>query len=91
MADGTRKVTSISEITGMEQDVITMQEIFSFTKAGLNKAGKTMGVFKATGIRPKCSDQLGTAGYPLPMDMFEHEYRVGMPQDDPGDRARRGW
>jgi pilus assembly protein CpaF len=91
MADGTRKVTSISEITGMEQDVITMQEIFSFTKAGLNKAGKTMGVFKATGIRPKCSDQLGTAGYPLPMDMFEHEYRVGMPQEGPGDRARRGW
>jgi len=89
MADGTRKVTSISEITGMEQDVITMQEIFSFTKTGLNEAGKMMGVFKASGIRPKCADQLATAGYPLPMDMFEHEHRVGMPQREAGDWGRR--
>jgi pilus assembly protein CpaF len=91
MADGTRKVTAISEITGMEQDVITMQEIFSFTKTGLDQAGKMMGVFKASGIRPKCAEQLATAGYPLPMDMFEHEHRVGMPQDGAGDRGRRPW
>jgi len=89
MADGTRKVTAISEVTGMEQDVITMQDIFTFTKSGLDAAGKMMGVFKASGIRPKCSDQLATAGYPLPMDMFEHEHRVGMPQHDAGDRGRR--
>ena len=87
MADGTRKVTSISEVTGMEQDVITMQEIFSFTKTGLDQAGKMMGLFKASGIRPKCAEQLATAGYPLPMDMFEHQHRVGgMP---PADQARR--
>jgi len=87
MADGTRKVTSIAEVTGMEQDVITMQEIFSFTKSGLDQNGKMMGLFKASGIRPKCSEQLGTAGYPLPMDMFEHQHRVGgTPQ---GDLARR--
>ena len=86
MADGTRKVTSIAEVTGMEQDVITMQEIFSFTKSGLDKVGKMMGLFKASGIRPKCSEQLSTAGYPLPMDMFEHQHRVGgMPED----QARR--
>jgi len=48
-----------------------------------------MGVFKASGIRPKCADQLATAGYPLPMDMFEHEHRVGMPPHDAGDRGRR--
>jgi pilus assembly protein CpaF len=84
MADGTRKVTSIAEVTGMEQDVITMQEIFSFTKSGLDQNGKMMGLFKASGIRPKCAEQLSTAGYPLPMDMFEHQYRVGgMPQGDP--------
>ncbi|NOT27192.1 MAG: CpaF family protein [Acidobacteria bacterium] len=77
MADGTRKVTSISEVTGMEQDVITMQEIFSFTKSGLDETGKMMGLFKASGIRPKCAEQLATAGYPLPMDMFEHQHRVG--------------
>jgi pilus assembly protein CpaF len=77
MADGTRKVTSISEVTGMEQDVITMQEIFSFTKSGLDQNGKMMGLFKASGIRPKCAEQLATAGYPLPMDMFEHQHRIG--------------
>ena len=87
MAEGTRKVTSIAEVTGMEQDVITMQEIFSFTKSGLDQLGKMMGVFKASGIRPKCAEQLSTAGYPLPMDMFEHQHRVGgQPQ---GDQARR--
>jgi pilus assembly protein CpaF len=87
MADGTRKVTSIAEVTGMEQEVITMQEIFSFTKSGLDQAGKMMGLFKASGIRPKCAEQLSTAGYPLPMDMFEHQHRVGgLPQ---GDQARR--
>jgi len=87
MADGTRKVTSIAEVTGMEQDVITMQEIFSFTKSGLNQNGKMMGLFKASGIRPKCAEQLSTAGYPLPMDMFEHQHRVGgLPE---GDHARR--
>jgi pilus assembly protein CpaF len=88
MADGTRKVTSISEVTGMEQDVITMQEIFTFTKSGMDAAGKVMGTFKATGVRPKCAEQLGLAGFPLPMDMFEHVHRVNMPHDYPSERAR---
>src|SRR6187397_2608238 len=57
MSDGTRKVTSVSEITGMEQDVITMQEIFSFKKVGVNESGKVMGHFRATGIRPKCAEK----------------------------------
>src|SRR5688572_20473851 len=87
MADGTRKVTSIAEVTGMEQDVITMQEIFTFAKSGLDQTGKMMGLFKASGIRPKCAEQLAMAGYPLPMDMFEHQHRVGgTPQVD---QARR--
>jgi pilus assembly protein CpaF len=72
MADGTRKVTGISEITGMEGDVITMQEIFVFERTGISKDGKVTGRFRATGIRPKCSDRIGAAGMPLPMDMFEH-------------------
>jgi len=71
-ADGTRKVTSISEITGMEGDVITMQEIFLFEKTGITKSGKVIGCFRATGIRPKCSDRLAASGSPLPADMFEH-------------------
>jgi pilus assembly protein CpaF len=77
LTDGTRRVTSISEITGMEQDVITMQEIFAFQRTGLDKEGRVLGLFKATGIRPKCADLLATAGHTLPMDMFEHAQPLG--------------
>jgi pilus assembly protein CpaF len=56
----------------MEQDVITMQDIFVFERTGLGKDGKVLGRFRATGIRPKCSPQLIQSGFPLPMDMFEH-------------------
>jgi pilus assembly protein CpaF len=72
MSDGTRKVTGISEITGMEGDVITMQEIFVFERTGIGRDGKVSGRFRATGIRPKCSDRIAAAGMPLPMGMFEH-------------------
>jgi len=72
MADGTRKVTGIAEITGMEGDVITMQDIFVFERQGLGPDGKVRGRFRATGIRPKCNDRLAAAGTPLRMDMFEH-------------------
>lgn len=71
LSDGTRKVTSISEITGMEGDVITMQEIFMFEKIGVNQEGKVIGRFRATGVRPKCCDRLKAAGVILPPDMFE--------------------
>jgi pilus assembly protein CpaF len=76
LADGTRKVTSISEITGMEGEVITMQEIFQFERTGLTPDGKVIGRFRASGIRPKCSDRLAAAGQALPMDMFEHCHYV---------------
>jgi len=71
LSDGTRKVTSISEITGMEGDVITMQEIFMFEKIGITAEGKVIGRFRATGVRPKCSDRLRAAGIQLPASMFE--------------------
>jgi pilus assembly protein CpaF len=83
LADGTRRVTSISEITGMEQDAIAMQEIFAFQQSGIDKDGKVMGRFRATGIRPKCADKIGTAGIPLPMDMFSHVHPVN---EAPGER-----
>jgi pilus assembly protein CpaF len=76
MSDGTRKVTSIAEITGMEQDVITMQEIFRFERTGLTREGKVTGRFRATGIRPKCTERLETMGMRLPVDMFEHVHLV---------------
>jgi pilus assembly protein CpaF len=71
MSDGTRKVTSISEITGMEGDVITMQEVFTFEKLGITTEGKVIGRFRATGVRPKVCERLKASGIHLPPDMFE--------------------
>jgi pilus assembly protein CpaF len=64
-------VTSIAEITGMEGDVITMQEIFVFEKMGVTQDGKAIGRFRATGVRPKCCERLKACGIHLPADMFE--------------------
>jgi len=71
LSDGSRKITSISEITGMEGDVITMQEIFLFEKMGITQDGKVIGRFRATGVRPKVCERLKTSGIHLPADMFE--------------------
>jgi pilus assembly protein CpaF len=72
LADGSRRVTAISEITGMEGEVITMQEIFVFDKQGINAEGRVVGQFRATGIRPRCAEKLAAAGHPLPLTLFEH-------------------
>jgi pilus assembly protein CpaF len=71
LQDGSRRVTSISEISGMEGDIITMQEIFVFEKTGLNADGKVTGRFRATGVRPKCWERLRGSGIHLPADMFD--------------------
>ncbi len=71
LSDGTRKVTSVSEITGMEGDIITMQEIYVFEKMGVTQDGKVIGRFRATGVRPKCCERLRASGIHLPADMFE--------------------
>jgi pilus assembly protein CpaF len=71
LSDGTRKITSVSEVTGMEGGIITMQDIFVFERIGLREDGKVRGRFKATGIRPKCSDRLAASGVKLPADMFD--------------------
>src|ERR1700693_6273975 len=71
LSDGSRKITSVSEITGMEGDVITMQEIFVFEKIGITQDGKVIGRFRATGVRPKCCERLKASGIHLPGDMFE--------------------
>jgi pilus assembly protein CpaF len=76
MSDGTRKVTSVSEITGMEENIISMQEIFTFTKKGIGPDGKVIGAFQPTRIRPRFLDRLRTAGINLPPSLFEHETLV---------------
>ena len=67
-----RRVTAISEITGMEQGVITMQDIFLFERTGLAPEGRVQGHFRATGIRPKCAQQLAQGGFHMAPEMFEH-------------------
>ena len=76
MSDGSRKVTQISEITGMEGDVISLQDIFVFEREGLRHDGKVMGRFRATGVRPRCSERLAAAGTTLSPTLFEHNELV---------------
>jgi pilus assembly protein CpaF len=76
LSDGTRKITAVSEITGMENDVITMQDIFVFDRTGVTPAGRVLGRFRATGIRPKCAERLAASGRPLTAGMFEHVQQV---------------
>jgi len=76
MSDGTRKITSISEITGMEENVISMQEIFSFQKKGIGQDGRVIGVFVPTRIRPKFLERLRVSGMILPPSLFEKETLV---------------
>jgi pilus assembly protein CpaF len=64
-SDGARKVVKISEITGMESDVILMQDLFEFVRTGVTSTGKVLGEFRATGIRSKYADKMIAAGYPL--------------------------
>jgi pilus assembly protein CpaF len=76
MSDGTRKITSISEITGMEENVISMQEIFSFQKKGIGQDGRVIGTFVPTRIRPKFLERLRVSGMILPPSLFEKETQV---------------
>jgi pilus assembly protein CpaF len=71
LIDGKRKITSIQEITGMEGEVITMQEIFAFKQTGVGTSGEVEGYFHATGVRPKFMDRLHAFGVRLSDDMFD--------------------
>ncbi|MGO8734572.1 MAG: CpaF family protein [Terriglobia bacterium] len=71
MSDGTRKLVSLAEITGMEGEIVTMQEIFVFKKMGMGAGGDVLGEFVPTGIRPKFSERLAEAGIHLPSDLFD--------------------
>lgn len=71
MSDGSRKMMSVSEITGMEENVVSMQEIFKFTKKGIGPDGKVIGAFEPTHIRPKFLERLRVSGIFLPPSLFE--------------------
>jgi pilus assembly protein CpaF len=71
LSDGTRKMTSVQEITGMEGDVITLQEIFTYEQKGLDQQGHLKGRFRATGVRPKFMDRFAARGVTVPPDLFD--------------------
>ncbi|MGB8580123.1 MAG: CpaF family protein [Candidatus Sulfotelmatobacter sp.] len=76
LSDGTRKVISISEVTGMENDLIAMQELFTFERRSVDENGKIRGCFKATGVRPQFADRLATGGGRLRPALFESKTEV---------------
>jgi pilus assembly protein CpaF len=76
MSDGSRRVISITEVTGMEGEVVTLQDLFVFEKRGLDPDGKVLGRFAATGIRPKFYEKLLSAGIRLRTDLFEEVVEV---------------
>jgi pilus assembly protein CpaF len=75
LSDGTRKVTNISEITGVDENIISMHEIFTFQRKGLSN-GKVVGTFQATGIRPRFLEQLRVSGVNLPNHLFDRVMEV---------------
>ncbi|HEY3741609.1 MAG TPA: CpaF family protein [Bryobacteraceae bacterium] len=76
LSDGSRRVTSITEVTGMEGEVVTLQDLFVFEKRGLNPDGQVVGRFAATGIRPKFYEKLLAAGIRLRSDLFDEVVEI---------------
>ena len=76
MSDGTRKVVTISEITGLEENIVSMHDIFTFVRRGIGPDGRVIGSFQPSGIRPKFLDRLRVAGILLPVELFERSVEV---------------
>jgi pilus assembly protein CpaF len=84
LTDGTRKIVSLYEVVGMEGDIITMQEIFTFERQGVAEDGRVLGRFRATGIRPRFTERLQAWGIDLPAGLFSP-----LPDRTPAEGARR--
>ena len=76
MSDGTRRMTHLTEITGMDEEVVSMQDIFVFEKQGIGPNGRVIGQFSATGIRPKFAERLKASGITLPASLFEQTLQI---------------
>ncbi|MBP2676273.1 MAG: type secretion system protein, partial [Deltaproteobacteria bacterium] len=72
LSDGARKIVKVSEVTGMEGEVVVMQDIFVFEKQGLDPEGKVIGQFRASGVRPKFLDMIHMAGIHLGSEIFAY-------------------
>jgi pilus assembly protein CpaF len=71
LTDGSRRLISLQEITGMEGEVITMQEIYTYQRTGIDPEGRVLGRFRATGIRPKFAARMRTFGIQVKEAMFD--------------------
>ena len=76
MSDGTRRLTHFTEITGMDDEVVSMQDIFLFEKRGIGVGGRVLGRFYATGIRPKFAEKLRASGVTVPAALFDHSLEI---------------
>jgi len=76
MSDGSRRITHVTEITGMNEDIVSMQDIFLFEKRGIGLTGKVLGRFFATGVVPKFAERFKASGIGLPPNFFEHSLEV---------------
>jgi pilus assembly protein CpaF len=86
LPDGSRKIVSISEIVGMEGEVVTMQDLYVFQREGVDEEGKVIGRFRPTGIRPQFADKLAVRGIDLPAAMFVEDYSASS-----ASGSARGW
>ena len=75
LSDGTRKVVRVTEIVGMEEDVVTTQDIFTFDQEGIDTEGRVIGSHRATGVRPKFTERLARAGIHLGSEVFDPSKR----------------
>jgi pilus assembly protein CpaF len=76
LADGTRRLTAITEVLGMEGQVITTQDIFTFEQTGIDDQGRIRGAFQATGVRPQFSERMSRLGIALPAELFRFRAEV---------------
>ena len=76
LSDGTRKLITVSEVTGMEGDIVGMQDIFEFERTGIDDAGKVRGCFRASGVRPRFTERLAVAGARLRPALFESKSEI---------------
>jgi pilus assembly protein CpaF len=76
LSDGARRVTQISEVTGVSDDMVTLQDIFVFDRLGIGPNGRVLGRFRATGLRPTFTERLKASGIQLPPNLFEHVCEV---------------
>jgi pilus assembly protein CpaF len=76
LSDGSRKVITVSEVTGMEADMIALRDVFVFDRSGIDESGKVRGVFHSTGVQPQFAERLATAGCRLNPALFESRMEV---------------